>query len=101
MKFANVFLVLFMLLILLAHSRVGWASSGCNDAKENLAAALTNRDVAEAARNRVCRSHPRNDHRFQRQAQLCLNSIEQVSQAVKAVQRAAMFFEDCKDRGRL
>ena len=101
MKYTSISLVLFMALTLLVPIGVGWASSGCEDAKENLEAAITNREIAQDARNHVCRPHPRNNPRPIRHAQLCLNGIAQVSQAVKAVQRAALFFEECKDRNRL
>jgi hypothetical protein len=89
------------------------ASSGCKDATDNLHVAISNRIIAEQIRDYVCRdygreqksySDDRNDGRngsYGGEFKECLAALEQVSTAVKATEKAAAFFEQCKEEGRL
>ena len=90
------------------------ASNGCQDAQDNLHAAISNRLIAEQIRDYVCRAYGReqgpssyekddrkDDSYGGGEFKECLAALEQVSTAVKATERAAAFFEKCKEEDRL
>lgn len=109
-KRTAVMIVSGLAVIFAAHGAL--ASNGCNDAQDNLHAAISNRLIAEQIRDYVCREYGRDqgapayerddrkDDSYGGEFKECLAALEQVSTAVKATEHAASFAEKCKEGDR-